>query len=90
MESRHDVNSGDSFPLGATVCAEGANIAVCSKTATHVELLFFDSADAGRPTRVIPLNRQRHRTRSLEILVLSDTAGKESAPRETTAAEMAS
>ena len=53
---------GKSFPLGATLTAEGVNFSLYSKNASHVELLFFDAVDAERPSRVITLDRQRHRT----------------------------
>jgi isoamylase len=55
---------GTSFPLGATVCAGGANFSVYSKYATGVQLVFFDRVDDARPTRVVDLdpaiNRSYH------------------------------
>ncbi|NLX97186.1 MAG: glycogen debranching protein GlgX [Rhodopirellula sp.] len=57
-----DVDTGSSFPLGATVTEEGVNFSLYTKNASRVELLFFESADADRPWRVILLDRQRHRT----------------------------
>jgi glycogen operon protein len=57
-----DADSGSTFPLGATVTGEGVNFSLYSKSALTVELLFFDAVDAGRPSRVIALDRQRHRT----------------------------
>ncbi len=57
-----DVESGSSFPLGATSVADGVNFSLYSKNASRVELLFFDKVDSARPSRVIPLDRRRHRT----------------------------
>jgi len=57
-----DLRSGSSFPLGATATEDGANFSVFSKSATKVELLFFDSADAGIPSRVMALDRKRNRS----------------------------
>ena len=53
---------GKSFPLGATVYAEGVNFSVFSKNSTAIELLLFDDVDASRPARVIPLDPQQNRT----------------------------
>jgi len=57
-----DIETGSSFPLGAAAAEDGVNFSVFSKNASKVELLFFDSADAGRPSRVVALDRQQHRT----------------------------
>jgi len=57
-----DVGFGECFPLGASVAGDGVNFALYSKNASQVELLFFDSVDSGRPSRVMALDRQRHRT----------------------------
>ena len=54
--------TGRSFPLGATVFAEGVNFSVFSRQAGRVELLLFDDAAAAHPTRVIELDARRHRT----------------------------
>jgi isoamylase len=59
---KDDIDAGCCFPLGATATGDGVNFALFSKNASHVELLFFDSVDSGRPFRVIALDRQRHRT----------------------------
>lgn len=56
------IDSGSSFPLGATVAAGGVNFSLYSKHASAIDLLFFDAVDAGQPARVISLDRQRHRT----------------------------
>ena len=57
-----DITSGSSFPLGATVAGDGVNFSVYSKNASKVELLFFDSVDAARPSHILSLDRQRNRT----------------------------
>jgi len=54
--------SGSSYPLGATVTGDGVNFSMYSKSASGIELLFFDAVDAGRPSRVMTLDRERHRT----------------------------
>ena len=55
-------NSGRSFPLGATVLADGVNFSVFSRQASRVELLLFDDAEEARPTRAIDLEARKHRT----------------------------
>src|SRR5437763_15002972 len=45
---------GRSAPLGATLVGGGVNFSLFSRTATGVELLFFDRADDARPARVLP------------------------------------
>ena len=55
-------NTGRSFPLGATVLAEGVNFSVFSRQASRGELLLFDDAAAMHPTRVIELDPRAHRT----------------------------
>ncbi|OPY81175.1 MAG: Glycogen debranching enzyme [Syntrophorhabdus sp. PtaU1.Bin153] len=56
------VSRGRSFPLGATIYAEGVNFSVFSKQSERVELLFFNHADDPKPSRVIELDRRTHRT----------------------------
>lgn len=53
---------GQSFPLGATVYANGVNFSVFSKHASSVELLLFDSADSAKASAVMPLHPIRNRT----------------------------
>ena len=53
---------GKSFPLGATVFQEGVNFSVFSKSATSVELLFFEDAGDHLPARTIPLDPRKNRT----------------------------
>ncbi|GIV61681.1 MAG: glycogen operon protein GlgX homolog [Rhodothermaceae bacterium] len=57
-----NVEPGQSFPLGATVREGGVNFSVFSRNATSVELLLFEDADAGRPSRRIILDPRRNRT----------------------------
>ncbi len=54
--------TGRSFPLGATLFADGVNFSVFSRQATRVELLLFDGAEAVHPARVIELDPRTHRT----------------------------
>jgi glycogen operon protein len=56
------ITSGASAPLGATVGPNGVNFSVFSKQASLVELLLFDDQNATQPTRVIPLDAEKHRT----------------------------
>ena len=51
-----------SAALGATVSPAGVNFSVCSRTATGVELLFFDGPDDARPSRTIRLDPDANRT----------------------------
>jgi glycogen operon protein len=53
---------GSSAPLGATVTCEGVNFSLYSRSATVIELLFFDHKDDARPSRVIRLDPSIHRT----------------------------
>src|ERR1044071_5214133 len=46
---------GSTYPLGATWDGAGVNFALVSEAATKVELCLFDSVDATRESRVIPL-----------------------------------
>jgi len=48
--------AGRSSPLGATVVKGGVNFSLCSRTATGVELVFFDREDAATPSRVVRLD----------------------------------
>src|SRR5215471_21430292 len=56
------MEEGQSFPLGATVSAEGTNFSVYSKHAAEIELLLFDCVDDARPARVIPIDPATNRT----------------------------
>ena len=55
-------SAGRSFPLGATVLADGVNFSVFSRQASRMELLLFDDAAAPEPSRVIALDAHTHRT----------------------------
>ncbi|MBZ5656190.1 MAG: glycogen debranching protein GlgX [Acidobacteriia bacterium] len=60
--SRSSPMAGRSFPLGATLGTGGANFSLFSRTATGIDLLFFDGADDARPSRVIPIDPAANRT----------------------------
>jgi glycogen operon protein len=62
MDAIATVKHGRSFPLGASLVADGANFSVFSKHATAVQLLLFDRADDARPARVIDLDPHTQRT----------------------------
>ena len=49
-------------PLGAPRVDGGTNFSVWSRTAAHLDLLFFDDVDDARPSDVIALDRVRNRT----------------------------
>jgi len=57
-----EVATGSAFPLGATASSDGVEFAVYSKNATKVELVLFDTVNAGKPSRVVSLDPHRHRT----------------------------
>ena len=69
------VGRGTSSPLGATVQPEGINFSVYSKNATLVELLLFDSEDAAKPRRSIPLSPREHRTYHYWNIFVPDLLG---------------
>jgi glycogen operon protein len=48
--------TGRSSPLGARVVEGGVNFSLFSRTATGVELVFFDREDDANPSRVVPLD----------------------------------
>ncbi len=54
--------NGRSSPLGATVVDGGVNFSVFSRSATGMELLFFDREDDARPARVIRIDPATNRT----------------------------
>ncbi len=56
------VESGETAPLGASVCPDGVNFSVFSKHASLIELLLFDDGDSTQPSHIIPLDPQSHRT----------------------------
>ncbi|MFD8015340.1 glycogen debranching protein GlgX [Streptomyces sp. NPDC058955] len=56
------VSAGRPQPLGATPDADGVNFSVFSELATSVQLLLFDRCDDPRPSRVVDLVPERHRS----------------------------
>jgi isoamylase len=54
--------AGRSSPLGVTVFPEGANFSIYSRSASAVELVFFDREDDAQPSRVIPIDPVANRT----------------------------
>jgi isoamylase len=58
----HDPTIGSSHPLGATVVGTGTNFSLFSRSASRVELLFFERVDDPRPNRTIDLDARAHRT----------------------------
>lgn len=59
---KQDSAHGQSHPLGATIVAGGANFSIFSRSATRVDLLFFDRADDVRASRTLELDPRNHRT----------------------------
>ncbi len=55
-------NIGRSSPLGATVFPGGVNFSVYSRSASCIELVFFDHEDDPRPSRVVPIDPLTNRT----------------------------
>ena len=55
-------SGGQSFPLGATVHPNGVNFSVFSRSASRIELLFFDAEDDVRPARTIQIDPYKDRT----------------------------
>jgi isoamylase len=53
---------GKPYPLGATPTPQGTNFAVWARDATRLELCLFDRAEDARPSRVIALEPQGHRS----------------------------
>jgi isoamylase len=56
------VSAGRCSPLGATVTAGGVNFSIFSRSASGVDLLFFDREDDPRPARVITFDTAANRT----------------------------
>src|SRR3954470_17795610 len=53
---------GASAPLGATPVDDGVNFSLFSKRAVAIDLLLFEHAEDGQPTRTIRLNPVANRT----------------------------
>jgi len=64
-----------SFPLGATVYADGVNFSIYSKSSTAMDLLLFDGADAAEPSRVVPLDSRSNRTNHYWHIFMPGLAG---------------
>jgi glycogen operon protein len=62
MRMNVEVPKGRSCPLGANLAQGGANFSVYSRSATGVELLFFDREDDATPSRVVPFDPVINRT----------------------------
>jgi len=66
VRSRDDESIAESVgrcsPVGATVLATGVNFSVFSRSASRIELLFFDREDDARPARVIQIPPYPNRT----------------------------
>ena len=54
--------AGLSSPLGATILPGGVNFSIFSRSASRIELLFFDREDNTRPARVIGFDRKANLT----------------------------
>ncbi|MBN1486184.1 MAG: glycogen debranching protein GlgX, partial [Anaerolineae bacterium] len=59
---KRKVQTGHSYPLGATVYPDGVNFCVFSKNCTSVELLLFDDADDAQPSKSFKLDGDKNRT----------------------------
>src|SRR5262249_23238667 len=55
-------NIGRSFPIGATVVDGGVQFSLFSRTATGVDLLFFDRDDDATPSHVVRIDPVTNRT----------------------------
>ncbi|NRB51402.1 MAG: glycogen debranching protein GlgX [Saprospiraceae bacterium] len=56
------IQSGESYPLGATVTEKGVNFCLFSKNAQQVELLLFDEKDQLQPTHQLKLDPELNKT----------------------------
>ena len=56
------LSPGQSYPLGATVYADGVNFSLFSKSAKAVELLLFEHPNSPQSVHTIRLNPQQNRT----------------------------
>ena len=62
MPSIRNILPGEPEPLGPTILPEGINFAVHASGATRLELLLFDNVTDERPSQVIPLDPEKHKT----------------------------
>lgn len=56
------VMRGSSYPIGASYSPEGVNFCVFSKSASKVELLFFEDVEDIKPYHIITLDPRRNKT----------------------------
>ena len=66
--------AGRSFPLGATVVSRGVNFSIYSRSASEVELLFFDREDDAHPSRVVRIDPVSNRTYHYWHVFIENTA----------------
>ena len=66
------IGHGKSYPIGATFVEGGVNFSLHSRTATGIELLFFDDVDDPHPARVLKLDHRRNRTRNYWHIFVPD------------------
>jgi len=57
-----DESIGQSWPLGATIVPGGVNFSIYSRSATGVQLLFFNHEDDAHPERIVTLDPAANRT----------------------------
>lgn len=57
-----DIYGSHPYPLGATVSSKGTNFSVFSASATQMQIVLFDNAEPGPPSRVIDLDPVLNRT----------------------------
>lgn len=62
MPKTINIQSGESFPIGATVTEKGVNFCLFTKNAEHVELLLFDEKDQLQPTHIVKLDPTLNKT----------------------------
>jgi glycogen operon protein len=53
---------GQSYPIGATVCADGVNFSLFSQHAEKIELLLFAAPNDAQPAQIITLTPEQNRT----------------------------
>jgi len=83
--------TGGSFPIGATLVSGGANFCAFSRSAASIELLLFDEVDDARPSRAIPIWKDKElrtgRKRHVDIYGLAVREGETGLPHGITAAK---
>lgn len=57
-----DMESGRSFPLGATIFKHGVNFSIFSKNAKGAELLLFDHIEDTKPSQILRLTPLKNRS----------------------------